>query len=157
MTTLTQPDSNAVFQKADVSVWDEILEAFQTAWKTFGPLHAVISNAGINRNETLLEEEFDPESGKLLPPSLHALNVNLIAHLYAVRCAVHYFAKNPELAGQIVLTASAASFLDTPPLYLYTTAKTGLLGLMRSLRSELVKKNTSVNIVAPWLTGKCIP
>ena len=47
------------------------------------------------------------------------------------------------------------SFLDTPPLHTYCTSKTGVLGLMRSLRTQLPKNaNITVNMVAPWMTSK---
>jgi NAD(P)-dependent dehydrogenase (short-subunit alcohol dehydrogenase family) len=36
---------------------------------------------------------------------------------------------------------------------MYYAAKSGILGLMRGLRSEVVKRNVTVNVVAPWLTG----
>ncbi len=130
-----------------------MLETFQCAWKTFGVIHAVLSNAGVNR-EDLFKEEIDPSTGKLIAPDLKSVEINLNAHFYAVKCAVHYFAKWPETRCQIVMTGSAASFIETPPLHLYCAAKAGILGFMRSLRTQLAKKNITVNMVAPWMTGK---
>lgn len=46
------------------------------------------------------------------------------------------------------------SLIDTPPLYMYCAAKAGVLGLMRGLRSTLPAKNISINMIAPWMTGK---
>lgn len=148
-------DSRVSFQKCDVSKWEDVLNLFQTAWKKFGTIHSVLGNAGISA-EAFVEDTFD-ESGKLEPPSLNSINVNLIGQIYVVKCALHYFKKWPETQCQIVLTASAASFLDTPPLHLYCAGKAGVLGLMRSLRTQVVKKNTTINVVAPWLTGKTNP
>jgi NAD(P)-dependent dehydrogenase (short-subunit alcohol dehydrogenase family) len=54
----------------------------------------------------------------------------------------------------IVITASAASFLDSPPLHMYSTAKAGLLGMIRSLRNDLAKQGITINLVAPWVTCK---
>lgn len=51
------------------------------------------------------------------------------------------------------MTDSAASFLDTPPLYLYCAAKTGVLGFMRGLRTQDIKLNVTVNMIALWMTG----
>ncbi len=146
-----------LFRKVDVSKWDDVLEMFQAAWKKFGTIHAVLSNAGVN-TDTILKEEFDP-SGKLMAPNLQPVQINLFAHFYLAKCAVHYFAKWPETPCQIVFTGSAASFIDTPPLHLYCAAKAGVLGFMRSLRTQLIKKNITVNMVAPWMTSrtKCLP
>lgn len=120
---------------------------------TFGRIDAVISNAGaIELTKGLLDDEYD-EIGKLKAPNLKSIEVNLNSHLYVVKCAMHYFKKNPDDKHQIVLTGSSASIIDTPPLYFYSAAKAGVLGLMRSLRTQLIKNGTSVNMVAPWMTG----
>jgi len=140
-----------VFRRTDVSSWDDILELFQLAWKTFGIIHAVLSNAGSNV-EDLLTDHIDPDSGKLMAPSLGSIEINLHSHLYVVKCAVHYFAKWPETRCQIVMTGSAASFLDTPPVWQYCAAKAGVLGLMRACRTQLIKKNITINMIAPWMT-----
>lgn len=106
--------------------------------------------------EDLLAESLDGD-GRLLPPNLGSISVNLVGAVYTVKSAVHFFSKWPETKCQIVLTASAASYLETPPLYLYCAAKTGVLGLMRGLRSQLVRQNITINVVAPWMTSKNIP
>ncbi|KIW29941.1 uncharacterized protein PV07_05725 [Cladophialophora immunda] len=140
-----------LFYKTDVSKWDNILQVFQGAWKKFGKIDAVISNAGINQ-ENLLDEEIDEATGMLKAPSLKNLEVNLVAHIYVVKCAVHYFAKAPGKRSQIIMTGSAASYIDTSPLYQYCAAKAGLLGLMRAFRTRLISKNITINMIAPWMT-----
>jgi NAD(P)-dependent dehydrogenase (short-subunit alcohol dehydrogenase family) len=130
-----------------------VLETFQAAWKKFGIIHAVLSNAGVNK-EDIFTDEIDPSTGKLMVPDLKSVEINLFGHFFVAKCAVHYFAKWPETRCQIVFTGSAASFIDTPPLHLYCAAKAGVLGFMRSLRTQLIKKNITVNMVAPWLTSK---
>ncbi|PSK34290.1 hypothetical protein B9Z65_8616 [Elsinoe australis] len=143
---------DVVFRKTDVSNFDDVLEVFQLGQVTFGRIDAVISNAGaIELTKGLLDDEYD-EIGKLKAPNLKSIEVNLNSHFYVVKCAVHYFKKNPDDKHQIVLTGSSASIIDTPPLYFYSAAKAGVLGLMRSLRTQLIKNGTSVNMVAPWMT-----
>lgn len=134
-----------------MSKWYDILELFQEAWKKFGIINAVISNAGIF-GEDLLAEKFD-DDGKLSEPDLTNLKVNLISHMYVVKCALHYFAKWPESRSQIIVTGSLSSYLDTPPQYQYCTAKHGLLGLMRCLRNQVGARNVTINLVAPWMTS----
>ncbi|PVH73222.1 NAD(P)-binding protein [Cadophora sp. DSE1049] len=142
---------HVLFQKTDVTKWEDVLSLFEAAHQRFGTIHAVLSNAGIN-SENLLDTEIDKETGALLPPNLKSLDVNLVGTLYMVKVALHYFEKWPQIQSQIVLTASAASFIDTPPLHVYCAGKAGVLGLMRSLRTQVVKKNATINVVAPWLT-----
>ncbi|KAJ5365742.1 hypothetical protein N7517_008628 [Penicillium concentricum] len=139
-----------LFRKTDISKWDDVLSLFEAGVKEFGIIHSVLANAGMNK-EDLLAEDLDG-NGRLLPPNLGSINVNLVGAIYTVKSAVHFFSKWPETKCQIVLTASAASYLDTPPLYLYSAAKTGVLGLMRGLRSQLIRQNITINVVAPWMT-----
>ncbi|KAL4889543.1 NAD(P)-binding protein [Aspergillus ambiguus] len=141
---------NALFRTTDVSKFDDVLELFQAGYKRFGIIHSVISNAGMNK-EDLFADEYD-KNGKLLAPSLSSIDVNLRGVIYVVKCALHYFSKWSETKSQIVITTSAASYLDTPPSYLYCAAKTGVLGFMRGLRSQLPKRNITINLVAPWMT-----
>ena len=141
------------FRKCDVSKWDDLLALFHDTWTAFGVIHTVISNAGISFPDTSLTEDEYNDAGVLLPPDLRSIDVNLNAHIYIIKCALHYFKKWPTVQCQIVLTASAGSFFPAPPVYTYCAAKAGVVALMRGFRSEVVKKNATINIVAPWLTS----
>lgn len=98
-----------LFRKCDVSCWDDVLELFQAGYLKFGTIDVVLANAGVNEIGSMLEDKIDPVSGKLQPPNLATLNINLLGVIYTAKCAIHYFAK---LAGkktcQLVLTGSAA-------------------------------------------------
>lgn len=59
-----------------MSVFDDVLEIFQTTWKTYGIINAVLSNAGVNF-EDMFKEEFDQKTGKLLAPDLKSVEINL--------------------------------------------------------------------------------
>ena len=121
----------------------------------FGTIHTVLSNAGMH-NENLLAESFD-SAGKLEAPSMRCLDINLTAHFYVTKLALYHFKAGPSSNHQIVYTASAASYIETPPLYQYGAAKSGLLGLMRALRPVTQRWNVTVNIVTPWMTRKFSP
>ncbi|KAH7242849.1 hypothetical protein B0J15DRAFT_501532 [Fusarium solani] len=143
-----------IFRKCDVSNWDHVLDLFETAHARFGVIHSVLSNAGINTHEGLFTDTRDPSTGRLLPPSLKSIDVNLVGQLYVAKCALHYFAKWPQTRCQLVMTSSAGAFFPAPPIHMYCAAKAGIVGLMRALYPELEGTNVTVNTVAPWLTGK---
>ncbi|KAL2205525.1 NAD(P)-binding protein [Sarocladium strictum] len=145
-------EDRVLFKHCDVSNWDHVLDLFEAGHRKFGVIHSVLSNAGINTHEDLLDEITDAETGRLKPPSLKSLDVNLIGHIYVTKAALHYFAKWPETQCQLIMTSSAGGFFPAPPVYIYCAAKAGVIALMRALRSETVKKNVTVNAVAPWLT-----
>lgn len=143
------------FQKCDVSIWDDVLKVFEETYARFGIIHTVLSNAGIT-SEDLLDDKFDAD-GRLEPPNLKSLQVNLVGQLYTARCTVHFAKKWPETKTHLVMTASAAAFFASPPFFVYTAAKTGVLGLMRALHLDLSlgKKNLSVNAICPFFTSTC--
>jgi len=39
---------------------------------------------------------------------------------------------------------------------MYCASKAGALGLMRGLRTKLPAKGITVNLIAPWMTGRAI-
>lgn len=84
------------FRKCDVSNWNDVLNLFHECWKKLGVIHAVLSNAGVNTFEGLLDDQFDTETGMLLPPETRSIDINLIGQIYITKCALHYFKKWPE-------------------------------------------------------------
>ncbi|KAK1467399.1 hypothetical protein CMEL01_11392 [Colletotrichum melonis] len=139
------------FKKCDISDWNDLVSFFQDVHSELGPIDTVISNAAINKIETLDE----PGSGAdwyLQKPDVSVLNVNMAGTWYVTKCAIGFFRKNPETRSQLVLFGSAASFFDTPPCYTYCASKAAVLGLMRAMRTQLPKMNITVNMIAPWMT-----
>ena len=143
-----------MFKKCDVSIWKDVIEFFQETYQKFGTIDTVISNAAINKVETLNElDATDSTDGEeLQEPDVSVLKVNMIGTWYVARCAIHFFRKHPETRSQLVLFGSVASYFDTPPLYTYCASKAGVLGLFRALRTQTVKYNISVNMIVPWMT-----
>jgi NAD(P)-dependent dehydrogenase (short-subunit alcohol dehydrogenase family) len=147
--------SDILFNKCDVSIWTEVVDFFQQTYQKLGPIDAVISNAGINKVETLIDEPVETNRAEVLElqePDVSVLKVNTIGTWYVSKCAIHLFRKHPETKSQLVLFGSVASFFDSPPLYTYCASKAAVLGLLRGLRTQTVKYNISVNMIAPWMT-----
>ncbi|PVH78055.1 NAD(P)-binding protein, partial [Cadophora sp. DSE1049] len=138
------------FVQTDVTVWASVLALFESTVSRFGGVDAVFANAGGAFPDALLENEVD-EAGTLRAPSMKSIEVNLYGAVYTSKAAIHYFEKDPDRQHQLVLTGSAASFLDTP-LFLYGALKAGILGLMRGLRSTMRGKDITVNMIVPWMT-----
>lgn len=90
-----------------------------------------------------------------LVPSLKEIDVNLVGPIYGIEWAIHFFRKWSKLASQLVINSSGGAFFPVSPIHLYCAAKTGLLGLMRALRSEAIKEKIT-NTVAPWLASSFI-
>lgn len=138
---------NLAFQKTDVTSWAELSALFKLALMKHKQIDGVFANAGITGRNTYLEERLD-ESGDLLEPDHLVLEINLKAVVNTTALAIHYMKKQVS-GGSVVLTASASSF-QRFRLGDYTTAKHGVLGLMRSLEPILHPTlPIRINAIAP--------
>ncbi|KAI4666957.1 uncharacterized protein J4E88_010378 [Alternaria novae-zelandiae] len=157
LTPLPEPEASSVpFLKADVTSWKEQLDIFKAAEQKYGKIDHAFANAGIGKSTSFLEEDVD-ENGDLLPPKMNTINVNLVGVMYTVKLAIHYLKKNPN-GGSIVMTASGSSFARLPAED-YTTAKHGVLGLLRALQPQLHPRlPIRINAVAPsWTDTAIVP
>lgn len=147
---------NLAFQKTDVTSWVDLSALFKLALSKYAQIDGVFANAGITGRNTYLNERLD-ENGELLEPDHLVLEINLKAVVNTTALAIHYMKKQAS-GGSIVLTASASSF-QRFRLGDYTTAKHGVLGLMRSLEPILYPTlPIRINAIAPsWTTTGLVP
>ncbi|KAH8807821.1 hypothetical protein F5884DRAFT_704150 [Xylogone sp. PMI_703] len=134
---------NTVFRRTDVSNWDEHADLFRFAYVTFGRIDLVAANAGITDQQNLYERQ----SGELQKPNLKTVEVDLIAVIYALWLAAHYFRKNGKEGGKIIMTASSAGLYPFPTNPQYAVAKHGIVGLVRSVAPIFAKEN--INCICP--------
>lgn len=118
------------FVSTNVIVWKDLSNIFKTTISQHGKIDHVFANAGISGRTNYLEEKLD-ENGDLLEPTHVVFDINLRGVVNTTALAIHYMRKQPT-GGSIVLTASASSFQQFRTVD-YTTAKHGVLGLMRGL------------------------
>ena len=97
-----------LFHETDVSNWESVLEMFENTKRKFGSVDVVCANAGTNRWDNMLEDDFDERTGKLKAPVLKTIDINLYGVIYTAKAAVHYFAKESGKACQLIMTGSAA-------------------------------------------------
>ncbi|KAK7549945.1 putative short-chain dehydrogenase [Phyllosticta citricarpa] len=140
----------------DVTSWESLSAAFKEVIKQHGRIDHVFANAGIGPKTNLLRDNVD-ENGDLKEPDHQVLDINLKSVMNTAALACHYFKKDSR-GGSIVLTASGSSF-QIFPVVDYTTAKHGVLGLLRSLTPLLHPKlPIRINALAPaWTATKMIP
>ena len=104
-----------------------------------GPLDAVVNNAGIN-NIAMLDSLTDDLFGEML-------QVNLKAPVQIVRCLQHKLIENK--IGHIVNVSSIWGFVSKEGRMGYSAAKSGIIGVTRTMAIEFGKHNVLVNAVAP--------
>lgn len=72
------PSSTFMFQKCDVSSWDEQKMAFEHVHEEFGSVDIVFANAGVGEIGKFLEPELEPTK-----PTLRSVDINLVGTLYS--------------------------------------------------------------------------
>jgi NAD(P)-dependent dehydrogenase (short-subunit alcohol dehydrogenase family) len=121
--------------------------AADEAQRVFGKVHVVCNNAGVNFFAPMDECTYDDWDW--------LLSVNLGGVINGVRTFIPRIKKHGE-GGQIVNTASMASFITGPGAGVYTTAKFAVRGLSESLRWSLMPYGIGVSVVCPGLVKSAI-
>ena len=115
------------------------VRAFLVALAEIGPLDGLVNNAGVNRIKPLDEvDEADYDF-------VH--DTNLRSPYLVCREVLKGMAQNGS--GRIVNVASIWSVITKAQRSLYSSAKTGLVGLTRGLAVEFGPKGILVNAVSP--------
>ncbi|MCY3858654.1 MAG: SDR family NAD(P)-dependent oxidoreductase [Gammaproteobacteria bacterium] len=106
----------------------------------FGGLDILVNNAGIGAGAPIDAEDFEVvwERG---------INTMLTAHVRMIRAALPYLRRSDS--ARIVNIASTEGLGATKRISPYTTAKTGVIGLTRSLAVEFGTEGITVNCICP--------
>jgi 15-hydroxyprostaglandin dehydrogenase (NAD) len=137
---------NGIFIKTDVTVYADQANAFQKTFGKWGRIDFVFGNAGILDLEDFYEIE------TVLPPkepNILSSKVNWDAAIYTAYLAMHYLRQNPTPGGSIIMTSSASALYEAAILPIYCGAKAGVMTLVKSLSSELIKDNIRINAILP--------
>ena len=127
---------NAAFLACDVSRADQVAAAMQRAEERYGPIEILVNNAGIQHYGTVLtttEDEWD-----------EVLAVNLKSAFLCAKFAIPSMLKRGR--GVVINVASVQSFHSQANVAPYTTSKTAMLGLTRSIAVDFAPKIRAVAV-----------
>lgn len=127
----------------DVTELERAGELIARAGEVAGsPISVLVNNAG-NHLKKPAHETTPTEFQHVMQThvsSAHALSAAILPGMYA------------RGRGNILFTASMASYMGVPNIIAYTTAKTAYLGLVRGLAAEASPRGVRVNGIAPgWI------
>ncbi|EGO00337.1 hypothetical protein SERLA73DRAFT_180884 [Serpula lacrymans var. lacrymans S7.3] len=146
----------AVSQRCDVLNWDDQVSLFELAMNTYGAVDVVIPNAGVTEMGIFNRVEF--KNGKPIKPKTTTLEVNLLGALYTAHLALYYLKVGsvPGSLKAIIFMASMSSWQAIPGGTMYSAAKHGVLGVMRSLDPILALDGIRTNAIHPWFADTAI-
>ncbi len=110
------------------------------AEQSFGQLNGVFLNAGIEGQVAPFEQQSESAWEDVFNVNFHGVRLGVQAALPALERSG---------GGSIVMTSSVAGLRGAPGLCPYVASKHALIGLMRSLASELGPKGIRVNTLNP--------
>ena len=116
-------DHRSLYINCDVSSEKEVKEAFEKICHHFGSVDVLVNNAGIQRYGTVTETSADEWD--------LVMNVNLKSLFLCSKYAIPSMLRKQK--GVIINMASVQAFVSQPKVAAYTTAKTAILGLTRSI------------------------
>jgi (+)-trans-carveol dehydrogenase len=133
-------DRRAVARVADVRDFDQLKNALDDGVAKLGRLDIVSVNAGMWNYAPA--HEISAESWKTV------MDVDLTGAWHTAKAAIPLLVETGA-GGSITFTSSAAGLMGFPYLAHYVSAKTGMMGLMRTLANELAPHKIRVNVINP--------
>lgn len=140
-TNVEKEGGKAICVKADVQSTEDLDAMANKAMDTFGQVNILVNNAGARVIKGFLEhtkEDWDT-----------MLGINLSGPFYCSQAIVPKMMTSG--GGSIINVCSIASYMGRPNRCAYVAAKSGLLGLTRTMAIDLAPKNIRVNGISPGM------
>ncbi|WP_158807745.1 SDR family oxidoreductase [Beijerinckia sp. L45] len=137
----------AIVIKADVSKEDEVIAMFKQAITAFGTLHISVSNAGLQRDSSLIDMTLEQWNT--------VIGVNLTGQFLTQREAAREFLRRgidekiSVAAGKMICMSSVHQVIPWAGHVNYASSKGGIKLLMESMAQELAPHRIRVNAIGP--------
>ncbi|KAK9850192.1 hypothetical protein MYU51_012567 [Penicillium brevicompactum] len=142
------------FHRTNVTKYSELAAAFQSTFEQSSRLDFVFANAGVIERNNFYATP-DAEDGRdVCPPpepDLLSIDADLKGVVLTTYLSQHYFRHSPH-KGQgcnLVMTASCGGLYPSFYCPLYSAAKFGVVGFMRSVSQHFRANGVRVNAICP--------
>jgi len=143
---ITQKNGMAVAVQADVAVEEDVIRLFKHVDASFGPLTALVNNAGILERQARVDEMDSARIQRIFA-------TNVVGSFICSREAVRRMStRHAGKGGAIVNMSSRASHLGAPGEYVdYAASKAAIDTLTIGLAKEVAAEGIRVNAVSPGI------
>lgn len=144
--SIAEAGGTALAVQADVAVEDDVLRLFSQVDAAFGPLTALVNNAGILERQSRVEDMDAARIGRVFA-------TNVVGSFICAREAVRRMStRHGGAGGAIVNLSSRAARLGSPNEYVdYAASKAAIDTLTIGLAKEVAAEGIRVNAVSPGL------
>jgi NAD(P)-dependent dehydrogenase (short-subunit alcohol dehydrogenase family) len=126
--------------QVDVAVHGSVIEAFEKARATLGPIEILVTSAAVSGFVRL--DQLDLETWH------RTIEVNLSGTFYCVQAAIADMRANGW--GRIVTISSAAGQMGTARQVHYSASKGGVIALTKAVALEYAAKGITANTIPPF-------
>ncbi|WP_061962000.1 3-oxoacyl-ACP reductase FabG [Demequina flava] len=124
---------------ADITDTEAVNAAFDTLEERHGRVEILVANAGVTKDGLLMrmsDEDFES-----------VLDVNLAGTFRCVRRASNSMLR--QRFGRIILVGSVVGLMGNPGQVNYSSSKSALVGMARSITREIGARGITANVIAP--------
>ncbi len=135
-------DVKVIVKAADVTDFQQVMEAFMTFQEELGLINGVIANAGYSR--MWATHEFKNEK------FAEILNINVLGVFYTFKAAYPYLKKDDKKdKARFIITGSEA-YPNAPPRFTaYVASKYAIVGMQKAMALEYKKEYITFNMILP--------
>lgn len=138
---IARAGGRALALQADVTDPQQIEDAFERLTAELGPVLVLVNNAGVRADDLALSMQ-DSEWARVL-------DTNLTAAFRLTRKALRAMIR--ARFGRVINLASVVGPRANPGQSNYAAAKAGLIGMTKTIATEVARRGVTVNAIAPGL------
>ncbi|WP_127130346.1 SDR family NAD(P)-dependent oxidoreductase [Pseudoflavitalea rhizosphaerae] len=140
--------SNAHYVTGDIDQLQNIPQILQQVEEKAGVVDILVNNAGRNQKKPLLDTTNEDLAA--------ILQTNVLGTFALSREVARRMIENKK-SGSILLISSMAAVMGIDRVVSYSTAKSGLTGMMRTMVADLAPFNIRINAIAPgWIESEML-
>lgn len=133
---------NASYYQFDITDTNATPALIKKIIEKYKKIHILINNAGIHCKKPIEEMSVEDFTS--------VLNVHIVASFALTKALISHMKENKK--GSIVFISSMTGFLGQPYVTGYSAAKSAVLGMVRTLATEVSSEGIRINAIAPgWI------